>query len=172
MGGQLPLRSVDSQIKRRAIEPRNLFAVSLRCCQMRGPRQATYPWSTQPAWSRRGRRTGRMITRVPWELGRPCRLHRHVPAGARLTNSRMNHSQVPDCGDKPGTKQWYRQAKATKCGEMGGRESEHFILATKRGNGPSRTPWSQGGAALQTGGRHHAEGIEPPSVSPRGGRIV
>ncbi len=65
MGGQLPLRSVDSQIKRRVIEPRNVLAVGLRLGQTRGPRWATNPRSTQPAWSRRGRRTGRMITRYP-----------------------------------------------------------------------------------------------------------
>src|SRR5208337_2248681 len=35
-------------------------------------------WPTQPAWSHRGRRTWRMITRVPRELGRPCRLHRNA----------------------------------------------------------------------------------------------
>ena len=35
-----------------------------------------------------------------------------------------------------------------------------------------RTPCSEGGAVLWTGSRNHAEGIEPPSVSPRGGRIV
>ncbi len=54
---------------------------------------------------------------------------------------------VPTCGDEPGTKRWYRQAKETKCGEMGGRESQRLIVAKKRGNEPSRTPWSEGGAA-------------------------
>ena len=52
--------------------------MSPRPCQTRGPRQATNPWPTQPAWSHRGRRTWRMITRVPRELGRPCRLHRNA----------------------------------------------------------------------------------------------
>ncbi len=55
--GDQPLRSVDSQIKRCAIEPRNLLVVSPRRCQSRGPPQATNSWSTQPAWSHRGRRS-------------------------------------------------------------------------------------------------------------------
>ena len=38
--GRPSLRSVDSEIKRRVIEPRNFLVVSLRTCQTRGPRQA------------------------------------------------------------------------------------------------------------------------------------
>jgi len=68
-------------------------------------------------------------------------------------------------GDEKRTQRWYRQTKAMKCGEMSGRESQRLIVANKRGNGPSQTPWSEGGAALWTGGRKHAEGIEPPSVN-------
>ena len=44
---QLSLRSVDSEIKRCVIEPRNFIALSLRPCQSRGPSQATNSWSTQ-----------------------------------------------------------------------------------------------------------------------------
>jgi hypothetical protein len=50
---------------------------------------------------------------------------------------------------------------------MGGKESERPIVALKRGNGPSRTPWSEGDAALWSRRRNHAEGTEPPSVSPQ-----
>ena len=151
----------DSRIRRRAIEPRNIIAVSPRSGQTRGPRQATNSWSTQPAWSRRGRRTWRMITRVPWELGRPCRLHRRVPAGARLTNSRMIHSTVPSCGDEPGTKRWYRQAKATKCGEMDGRESERLVVLLTQGNQPEG-PWQGKG----TPSHEPAEGNTPGTLRP------
>ncbi len=56
--------------------PKSSLVGSPRRCSMRGPRQATNSWPTQPAWSRRGQRTWRMITRGPRELGRPCRLHR------------------------------------------------------------------------------------------------
>ena len=63
-------------------------------------------WTHPRAWSRRGRRTWRMIKRVLRELGRPCRLHRGCRLGARLTNSRLIHSSlVPSwwgrTGDKP-----------------------------------------------------------------------
>ena len=39
-------------------------------------------------------------------------------------------------GDEPGTQRWYRQAKETKCGEMGGRESQRLIVPLSRGNHP------------------------------------
>ena len=136
-GGQPPLGSVDSEIKRCAIEPRNLLVVSPRPCQTRGPRQATNPWPTQPAWSHRGRRTWRMITRVPRELGRPCRLHRN--AGRRPGLPTPGGSTAPRPkpeGDEQRTQRWYRQAKETKRGEMGGRESQHLIVPSSRGNHP------------------------------------
>jgi hypothetical protein len=39
-GGRPPLRSVDSEIKRCAIEPRNIVVASLRFGHLRGPSQA------------------------------------------------------------------------------------------------------------------------------------
>ncbi len=54
-----------------------------------------------------------------------------------------------------------RQAKETKCGEMDGKESECPIVASKWGNGPYRTPWSKGAAALWTQRRNHAEDTVP-----------
>ncbi len=41
---------------------------------------------------------------------------------------------------------WYRQAKATKRGGMGGEESERLIVPLKRGNHAHETPWREGGA--------------------------
>ena len=83
---------------------------------------------------------------------------------------------APGCASRPlganRAQGWYRQGKATKCGEKDDRESQRLIVVMKRGNGPSRTPWSEGGAALWTGGWNHAEGIVPLSVSPRGRWIV
>ena len=58
-------------------------------------------------------------------------------------------------GDEQGTKRRYRQAKATKCGEMGGRESERPIVTLRRGNstagprGVKGTPFQ-----LTVGGKH------------------
>ena len=48
----------------------------------------------------------------------------------------MIHSQVPSCGDGPGTKRWNREAKETKRGEMDGREAKYPTVAMKRGNAP------------------------------------
>ena len=88
--GRPSLRSVDSEIKRCAIEPRNFLVVSLRLGQKRGPCQVSATLGpTQRAWSHRGRRTWRMNTRVPRELGRPCRLHRTCRQENRDKNSRM-----------------------------------------------------------------------------------
>jgi hypothetical protein len=88
-----------------------------------------------------------MIMRVP--LGRPCRLHRNAGRRPGLLISRMIHGLVfRAAGDEQGTQRWYRQAKATKCGEMGGRESERLVVSPKRGNRPSWTPWREGDAAF------------------------
>jgi hypothetical protein len=56
---------------------------------------------------------------------------------------------------------------APRC-EMDGKELERPIVPSKQGNGPYRAPWSEGGAALWAQRWNHAEGIEPPSVSPQG----
>jgi len=78
-----------------------------------------------------------MIKRVSRELERPCRLHRDGRLEPRLTNSRLIHSSVPCWWGRTGDERWYRQAKETKCGEMGGKESEYPTVVLKRGNGPS-----------------------------------
>jgi hypothetical protein len=62
--------------------------------------------------------------------------------------------------------------KETKCGEKDSKESQRPIVASKWGKRPSRTPWSEGGNASWSGGRNHAEGTDPPSVSPRGQWVV
>ena len=103
-----------------------------------------------------------MIKRVSRELGRPCRLHCDCRHGARLTNSRLIHGSRPEpVGTNRGRNEGNRQAKETKCGEMDGKESEYPIVALKRGNGPYRTPGSEGGAALWTRRRNHAKDTVP-----------
>jgi hypothetical protein len=77
-----------------------------------------------------------MITRVPRELGRPCRLHRDGRLEPRLTNSRLIHSSVPSWWGRTGDERWYRQAKETKCGEMDGKESERLVVPLIQGNHP------------------------------------
>ena len=54
-----------------------------------------------------------------------------------LANSRLIHGSASGAGgDEQRTQRWYRQAKETKRGEMGGRESQHLIVPWKRGNQP------------------------------------
>jgi hypothetical protein len=77
-----------------------------------------------------------MISRVPRELGRPCRLHRDGRLEHRLTNSRLIHSSVPSWWGRTGDERWYRQAKETKCGEMDGKESERLVVPLSQGNHP------------------------------------
>ena len=95
-GGRPSPRSVDSEIKRCVIEPRNFLVVSPRLGQSRGPRQAlaTLGPISVPGHTGVGG-TWRMITRVPRELGRPCRLHRNCRPETRLTNSRMIRGPRP-----------------------------------------------------------------------------
>ena len=138
MGGRPPLRSVDSQIKRRVIEPRNFLVVSPRLGQSRGPRQALRTWSHQ---------------RCPVTPGSESRANDHegspgtwetLPSPSstagrryRLTNSRLIRGPASGAdGDERRTQRWYRQAKETKRGEKGGRESERLIVPMKRGNRP------------------------------------
>src|SRR5208282_6138000 len=71
------------------------------------------------------------------ELGRPCLFHRARRLEIPPTNSRLIHGSASGAGgDEPRTQRWYRQAKETKRGEMGGRESQHLIVPLKRGNQP------------------------------------
>jgi hypothetical protein len=94
-GGQPSLRTVDSEIKRCVIEPRNFLVVSPRRGRPRGPSQALAaigPTSVPGHTGVEG--TWRMIMWVLWELGRPCRLHRNGRLENRLTNSRLIHSYV------------------------------------------------------------------------------
>ena len=87
-GGQPSLRSVDSQVKGRVIEPRKLSSRGAFVVDMSGGRVGRV--SLGPAerdWSRRGRRARAMTIRVPQEPGRPHRLHREFRLGRPDTNS-------------------------------------------------------------------------------------
>jgi len=63
-------------------------------------------------------------------------------------------------GDEQRSQRWYRQAKETKCGEMGGRESQCLIVAKKRGNEPS-DPEERRGRRVVVRGWNNAEATEP-----------
>ena len=102
-----------------------------------------------------------MITRASRELERPCRLHRDCRLEPRLTNSRLIHSSVPSWWGRTGDERWYRQAKETKCGEMGGKESEHVTVVLKPGKRPSGPCGAKGVPPRGTGCWNHAEDTEP-----------
>ena len=78
-----------------------------------------------------------MITRVPpgtWEtLSFPSSKAAGDTAYQLQIDPRL---RVRGRGDEQRTQRWYRQAKETKRGEMGGRESQHLIVPLKRGNQP------------------------------------
>jgi hypothetical protein len=54
----------------------------------------------------------------------------------RVTNSRPVAVALGSHGNEIRVQPWYRQAKATKRGGTGGRESERLILPLTRGNRP------------------------------------
>ena len=112
-----------------------------------------------------------MVTRVPRELGRSRQsLEANRIGSNRYSKLRDDPSamRLRPSGDETQALQRYRQAKETKCGEKTVRKSQRPIVVWKRGNGPSRTPWSEGGAASWTGGWNHAEAAEPhPRVTAR-----
>ena len=87
-----------------------------------------------------------MITRVPpgtWEtLPRPS----SKAAGDTAYQLQDEPQLGPKLWGRTGDKRWYRQAKETKCGEKGGRESERLVVPMSRGNHPERTPRREGDA--------------------------
>src|SRR5512135_2749506 len=83
-----------------------------------------------------GQRAGHVHEGSPgtWEAPPPPR---HLPAGGyRVTNSRPAAGAPGGHGNETRVRPWYRQAKVTKRGGTGGRESERLILPMTRGNRP------------------------------------
>jgi hypothetical protein len=106
-------------------------------------------WSHPRARSRRGRRTWRMITRVPRELGRPCRLHRGCRSETRLTNSRMIHGPV--------LSRW-------------GRTRDTTMVSPSEGNEAKRA--GRQGVAAPHSSAEAGERALPDPVERRGRRVV
>src|SRR5690349_13741233 len=80
------LRSVDSQVIGRVIEPRKLKTPGAFVVDMSGGRIGRFtPGPAERDRSDRGRRARTMTIRVPQEPGRPRRLHRHFRLGNRNT---------------------------------------------------------------------------------------
>jgi len=148
------LRSVDSESQCRAIEPRNLLLAGATVVDTSGGRAEAPQWPGVLR-SYRGPRTGRRDTRVAREPERPCRLRRDCRLGVPAYQLQVDPQLCPELVGRTGDERWYRQAKATKCGEMSGRESERSIVTLRRGNltegprGVKGTPFQ-----LTVGGKH------------------
>ena len=97
------------------------------------------PWRRRP---RRGRSAWHACGWVSREPGRPRRLHRKARRGAGTgsPSPRPRTEHLPSTGAKPQVLGWYRRAKATKRGGMGGEESACLIVPPKRGELSPRDP--------------------------------
>jgi len=74
---------------------------------------------------------------VPQEPGRPCRLrtlNRNEGKPVDTNPLACGGRARPATGANVERKERYRQAKATKCGGMDGRESERLVVPMKPGN--------------------------------------
>ena len=96
--GRPSLRSVDSEIKRCVIEPRNFLVVSPRLCQSRGPSLAlATPGPTGVPGHTGVGGTWRMINGFRGNLGDPAVSIRKCRPENRAKNSRLIHSYVLSC---------------------------------------------------------------------------
>jgi hypothetical protein len=146
--GQPSGRSVDSECRSRAIEPRNYRIVGALVVMRAGAAPTTLYGLT--CRSRRGQRTGHKHIRVPQELGTPCRFHLFIDwltgevPDPKLPGPKSASDLVG--GTKTGARGGHRHAKETKCDGTGGRESEHLIVPSNRENVTLRIPGREGGA--------------------------
>jgi RNA-directed DNA polymerase len=81
---------------------------------------------------------------------------------------------APPGGVKRACNGWHRQAKATKCGGMSGRESEHLVVPLKQGNSvPRETLWRKGDVVLMEPLKGKSAGKScPGTVSTKQQRIA
>ena len=152
--GRPSLRSVDSECQGRAIEPRKIIAGVLALVR-RGGRADTPQWPgvLGPAGVEE---QGQGTRGVPGNLGDPSVSTDNSGSGARTTKAPMpSIARRRPLGANGPTQGWYRQAKATKCGERDGRESERPIVPTKRGNHSEGPGGGKGAPCHETvGGKH------------------
>ena len=105
-----------------------------------------------------------MIARVLRERGRSWQF----PEENRIGSNRYSKLQddpsatrLRPNGDETQTLQGIAKRRKRSAARRAVRKSERPIVASKRGNGPYRTLWSEGGAALWTRRRNHAEDTVP-----------
>jgi hypothetical protein len=120
-------------------------------------------WTHPRAWSRRGRRTWRMIIGFPGNVGDPASSLKMTGSGATGTANSRTIRRPRVCG-RTGTK--CRRSKVSPSeGNEARREGSQEVTAShssrEAGERPFRTPWSEGDAALWTGSWNHAEVTVP-----------
>jgi len=160
--GQPILRSVDSQVKGRVIEPRKYktrgaFVVDTGGGRVRqltlGPLSLPDPAGVEehgqwPPGSPRNLRDPDVSIDIPdEETGTPDLL---APGGSPTTE-----------GSEQRAKRWYRLVKNSKRAEMDGGESERPIVSLKRGNHP-RDPVEKRGRHVMTPLERHMAGASKP----------
>jgi hypothetical protein len=97
----------------------------------------------------------------PRNLGDPVASTVNPGGRHRVTNSRPVAGAPGGHGNELRVQPWYRQAKATKCGGTGGRESERLILPVTRGNRPEGPRRGKEAPGHDTAGGNDARDTEP-----------
>jgi hypothetical protein len=166
---RLSPRSVDSQCPGRAIEPRKII-VGVLALVSRGDRVGTPRWPgvTDPAGVEE---QGQGTRGVPRNLGDPS-----VSTDISGSGTGIPTPRAPGRASRPvganRTQGWYRQVKATKRGEMGGRESERPIVPLSQGNRPEG-PWGGKGTTSHAPWEGNTAGpSRPTTVSTKRRRIA
>ena len=121
------------------------------------PRTGLVP-AVRPASTEQGERT----IGVPQGPGRSCRLLGEIPAGETgLTTPGRDGALVRRGANRTRGRQRYRPTKATKCGGMGGRESERLDRTVEVGELAPEDPVEGSEASVGRPDRgKHAEHIE------------
>ena len=97
----------------------------------------------------------------PRNLGGPVASTANPGRSYRVTNSRPAADAPDGHGNETRVQPWYRQAKATKRGGTGGRESERLIVPPTRGNRPEGPCRGKGAPGHETAGGKDARDTEP-----------
>ncbi len=84
----------------------------------------------------------------PQEPGRPCRLRSRIRSGDRSRKPRRTGGASLPAASEQATQERYRQAKETKCGGMGSKESECLIVLMTQGNLAQETLSREGGIGM------------------------
>jgi hypothetical protein len=147
--GRPMLRSVDSECAGRVIEPRK---ASFRGSRRRSTHGRPHRYAeiglacSIPPGSEKSRACTQGVLQEP---ERSCRLRIYTgPERGNRHSKPLAYRPAlrPDGRYETATQGWYRQAKETKCGGMGGRKSEHPTVPWKQGNSSQRTLWREGDA--------------------------